>query len=109
MATNPNQFASDLAAAIREIGGDPVLLGIVRDNKDSHREKILEGLKADALITSAGASAGDRDLVLEVLAELGVRQIFQKGDIKPGGPKAFGMSGGIKLGLMAEKKDTASE
>ena len=31
-----------------------------------------EGLKADALITSAGVSAGDRDLVRDCLAELGV-------------------------------------
>ncbi len=88
-----NSNAYFLAAAIRETGADPVILRIASDNKESHREMMLEGLKADALITSAGVSGGDRDFVLEVLAELGVRQIFLKGDIKPGGPKSFGMKG----------------
>ncbi len=86
-----NSNALSLAAAIREIGAEPVILGIARDNRESHREKMIEGLKADALITSAGVSAGDRDLVRECLAELGVRKLFWKVGIKPGGPTAFGM------------------
>ena len=89
-----NSNALSLAAAIREIGAEPVILGIARDNKENHREKMLEGLKADALITSAGVSAGDRDFVREVLAELGVEQLFWKVDIKPGGPTAFGVKDG---------------
>ena len=63
----------------------PQILGIARDNRESHREKMQEGLKADALITSAGVSAGDRDLVRDVLGELGVTQLFWKVDMKPGG------------------------
>jgi molybdopterin molybdotransferase len=50
-----------------------------------------EGLKSDALITSAGVSAGDRDLVRDVLGELGVQQLFWRVDMKPGGPTAFGL------------------
>ena len=88
-----NNNAYFLAAAVRETGADPIIISIASDDKESLREKIIEGLKADALITSAGVSGGDRDFVLEVLAELGVRQIFLKGDIKPGGPKSFGMKG----------------
>jgi molybdopterin molybdotransferase len=86
-----NSNALSLAAAIRETGAEPVIIGIARDNRESHREKMLEGLKADALITSAGVSAGDKDFVRDVLAELGVQQIFWKVDIKPGGPTAFGV------------------
>ena len=89
-----NSNALSLAAAVREIGAEPVILGIARDNRESHREKMAEGLKADALITSAGVSAGDRDLVRDCLAELEVRQLFWKVDIKPGGPVAFGMKEG---------------
>ena len=89
-----NSNALSLAAAVREIGSEPVLLGIARDSRESHREKMVEGLKADALITSAGVSAGDRDLVRDCLAELGVSQLFWKVDIKPGGPVAFGMKEG---------------
>jgi molybdopterin molybdotransferase len=89
-----NSNALSLAAAVMEIGALPIILGIARDNPESHREKIAEGFKADALITSAGVSAGDRDLVRDVLRELGVEQIFWRVDIKPGGPTAFGMREG---------------
>jgi molybdopterin molybdotransferase len=89
-----NSNALSLAAALREIGAEPVLLGIARDSRESHREMMAEGLKADALITSAGVSAGDRDLVRDCLAEIGVVQLFWKVDIKPGGPTAFGMKEG---------------
>jgi len=84
-----NSNAFSLAAAVRECGGVPVILGIARDNVESHREKLREGLASDVLITSAGVSAGDRDLVRDVLAELGVRQLFWKVAMKPGGPTAF--------------------
>lgn len=89
-----NSNALSLAAAVKEIGAIPLILGIARDNPESHREKMIEGLKADALITSAGVSAGDRDFVREVLGELGVTQLFWRVDIKPGGPTAFGVKDG---------------
>jgi molybdopterin molybdotransferase len=84
-----NSNALSLAAAVKEVGAEPVLLGIATDDARSHRDKIREGLKYDAMITSAGVSAGDRDLVREILEDEGVRQIFWRVDIKPGGPTAF--------------------
>lgn len=86
-----NSNAHSLAAAVAETGCIPLIIGIARDNRESHLEKLREGLKADVLITSAGVSAGDRDLVREVLRELGAEQIFWKIGIKPGGPTAFSM------------------
>jgi len=88
-----NSNIYSLAAAVRDAGGEPQLLGIARDNLESHREKLARGLKADVLITSAGVSAGDRDLVRDVLEELGVEQKFWKIAIKPGRPTAFGVRG----------------
>ncbi len=88
-----NSNAFSLAAAVRDAGGEPLLLGIARDNRESHREKLAQGLTADVLITSAGVSAGDHDLVREVLQELGVEQLFWKIAIKPGRPTAFGVKG----------------
>jgi molybdopterin molybdotransferase len=92
-----NSNSWSLAAAVKEIGAEPVMLGIARDNLASLREKLSAGLACDALITSAGVSAGDRDLVREVLAELGVAQLFWKIDIKPGRPTAFGMKGTVPV------------
>lgn len=82
-----------LAAAIRETGAEPQLLGIARDDRDSLREKLKSGLEADVLVTSAGVSAGDRDYVREILDELGVEQQFWKVGIKPGKPTAFALRG----------------
>ncbi|MBV5341872.1 MAG: molybdopterin molybdotransferase MoeA, partial [Deltaproteobacteria bacterium] len=86
-----NSNALSLAAAVAEMGCIPRIVGIARDTRESHLEKLREGLNADVLITSAGVSAGDRDLVRDVLIELGVEQIFWKVGIKPGGPTAFAM------------------
>ncbi|HEX9024529.1 MAG TPA: gephyrin-like molybdotransferase Glp [Geobacteraceae bacterium] len=89
-----NSNALSLAAAVKETGALPVILGIARDDRESHRKKLAEGFKADVLITSAGVSAGDRDLVRDVLREMDVEQIFWRVDMKPGGPTAFGMKEG---------------
>lgn len=88
-----NSNALSLAAAVKETGCIPRIIGIARDNRESHVEKIGEGLKADVLITSAGVSAGDCDLVRDILEELGAKQMFWKVGIKPGGPTAFAMHG----------------
>jgi molybdopterin molybdotransferase len=88
-----NSNTLSLAAAVQEAGCIPRIIGIARDNRESHVEKLGEGLKADVLITSAGVSAGDCDLVRDVLEELGAKQIFWKVGIKPGGPTAFAMHG----------------
>lgn len=86
-----NSNSLSLAAAVKEAGAIPRLLGIARDNRISHLDKLRQGLQSDCLITSAGASAGDRDLVRAVLEELGVKFLFTKVAMKPGKPTAFGI------------------
>lgn len=92
-----NSNAFSLAAAVQECGGEPVLLGIARDEWQSHEQLFRAGLECDALITSAGVSTGDRDLVREVLEALGVKQLFWKIAMKPGGPTAFGIKGKVPV------------
>lgn len=88
-----NSNSLGLAAAVKAAGAEPIMLGIARDTMESHREKIREGLLADVLITSAGVSCGDRDLVRDMLEECGVASLFWKLKVKPGGTTAFGMKG----------------
>jgi molybdopterin molybdotransferase len=89
-----NSNTLSLAASLLEIGAVPVILGIARDDPGEMREKLIEGFKADALITSAGVSAGDRDFVRGVLKDLQVKQLFRQVEMKPGGPTAFGVRDG---------------
>jgi molybdopterin molybdotransferase len=82
-----------VAAAVKQLGGEPAVLGIARDERESLHALLEEGLRADVLVTSAGVSMGDRDLVREVLDALEVKQVFWKIDIKPGRPTAFAVRG----------------
>jgi len=89
---NSNDYS--IAAAVKQLGGEPVLLGIARDDRQSLTEKIAAGLEEDVLITTAGVSMGDHDLVCDVLKALQVERRFWKVDIKPGRPTAFGLKNG---------------
>ncbi|MEZ6068887.1 MAG: molybdopterin molybdotransferase MoeA [Pirellulales bacterium] len=82
-----------LTAAVDECGGAAIDLGIARDERDDLRQRIEHGLEADVLLLSGGVSAGVLDLVPEVLAELGVREVFHKVQLKPGKPLWFGVHG----------------
>jgi molybdopterin molybdotransferase len=82
-----------LAAAAQECGATVQILGIARDTTASHIEKMTTGFQADFFITSAGVSVGERDLVREVLAGLGVSFLFHSVDVRPGGPTTFGVKG----------------
>ena len=81
--------APGLAALIEEYGGVPLRLGIARDTVEALTAKIQEALAADLVVTSAGVSRGDFDIVKEVLAREGAVD-FWTVRMKPGKPLAFG-------------------
>jgi molybdopterin molybdotransferase len=83
-----------LAAQVIQYGGIPKLLGIARDSIESLESKIWEARSADILITSAGVSVGDYDIVKDVLARQG-DVTFWTVRMKPGKPLAFGV---LRLG-----------
>lgn len=87
-----NQYS--VAAQVIRHGGIPVMLGIARDTVESLEEKIFEGTRqADLLLTSAGVSRGDYDVVKEVLTRHGNIDLWTVA-IRPGKPLAFGMISG---------------
>ncbi len=67
--------------------------GPVPDNKEKLTDALVEAMKADVVMISAGVSAGDHDFVPEVLLKLGVEKVFHKIDLKPGHPLWFGVRG----------------
>lgn len=85
---NSNSYG--IAAAVREAGGIPLLLGIARDTPAALKEKISQGLNADMLVLSGGVSMGDYDFTKAVFRELGAEMHFWKLAIRPGQPLAFG-------------------
>jgi molybdopterin molybdotransferase len=70
-------------------------LGIVKDDKSALEKAILSAFDwgADVLLTTGGASVGERDYIQEVLRNLGVNLDFWKLAIRPGKPLMFGTRG----------------
>ena len=84
-----------LAALLAPFAESILDLGIVPDDKPKLDAKLLEAFDAgvDILITTGGASVGDRDYVQEVLKDLGVELDFWKLRMRPGKPLMFGTRG----------------
>ena len=96
---NSNNYG--LAAAVQRAGGVPLVLGVARDRIDDITARIHAAIeaKADFLLTSAGVSVGEFDLVKKVLAKEGEIS-FWRVRMKPGKPLAFGRIGRMPhLGL----------
>jgi molybdopterin molybdotransferase len=90
--------AYSIAAMVQANGGLPKRLGIAGDTVDDLTAKIRAGLDADMLVTSAGVSRGDYDVVKDVLAKEGEID-FWTVRMRPGKPLAFGAfpSGGRRV------------
>jgi molybdopterin molybdotransferase len=82
-----------IAAQCREVGAEPVYLGIARDTPEDLERLLRAGLTAHVLVSSAGVSVGDRDYVRPVLEKLGCALVFWGVRIKPGFPLVFGRFG----------------
>ncbi len=79
-----------LSALVTQYGGVPRRFGIAQDTIPALTAKINEALAdCDLVITSAGVSRGDFDVVKEVLAREGAID-FWTVRMKPGKPLAFG-------------------
>ena len=83
-----------LASLVKDSGGQPLVLGIARDNPEALRSIFRAALAADMIISSGGVSVGDYDLVKDMLRELGAEMKFWKVHMRPGQPLAFGVIGG---------------
>jgi molybdopterin molybdotransferase len=88
-----NSNAWVLAAAVRDAGGDPVVLPIVRDRFDDIRARIEEAAQADVVLSTGGVSVGEFDFVRDALDAIGVERRFWKVAQKPGKPLTFGTLG----------------
>jgi molybdopterin molybdotransferase len=89
-----NSNAWSMAVQVRRAGGEPQILPIARDNYESTRGLIEQGLEHDLLLLSGGVSAGKYDIVERVLADLGAKFFFDRVLVQPGQPLVFGTARG---------------
>lgn len=96
----PSSNATMLAALFGALGCVVTDLGIARDDLDDLGAAIDRAGEADLLITTGGASVGDRDLVRPALIAAGATIDFWKVALRPGKPLMAGRRGGqVVLGL----------
>jgi putative molybdopterin biosynthesis protein len=88
--------AQVLADAIRELGCEPLRLGIVIDDIEHLRAKVREALaSADVVLLSGGTSKGAGDVSYRVVSELTEPGIVAHGvALKPGKPICLAATGG---------------
>ena len=84
-----NSNAYGVAAAVRKEGGVPRIIGIARDTVESLNDSLDMALDTDMVITSAGVSKGDYDVVKDVLAQRGEIALWSV-RMRPAKPLAFG-------------------
>jgi molybdopterin molybdotransferase len=82
-----------LSAQVMECGALPLQLGIAKDVSAEIEEKFRQGLRADVIVSSAGVSVGEYDMVKDVLRRIGFEMDFWGVAMRPGQPLAFGTIG----------------
>jgi molybdopterin molybdotransferase len=92
-----NAFA--VLGLVAEAGGEAFDLGIVPDRTEEIEAAVARARRenADILVTIAGASVGDRDLVREALGREGMNLSFWKVNMKPGKPLIHGKIGPMRV------------
>jgi len=77
-----------LGHMVREVGGEPLNLGIARDQVDEIVAKLKVGLEtSDLILTTGGTSTGHSDLVIDACKQLGDPGLIVHGvALRPGRP-----------------------
>ncbi len=84
-----------LAAAVEELGGVPVTLGIARDEEAAISTLLAAGLQHDMVLLSGGTSKGAGDLAYRVVSRLERPGIVVHGAaLKPGKPICLAVTDG---------------
>jgi len=91
--------AQILADAVRELGGEPMRLGIVADDVVALRDRLRHAIaSADIVLLSGGTSKGAGDISYRVVAELTDPGIVAHGvALKPGKPICLAATRGVPV------------
>lgn len=98
---NANQLI--LSAMCKQIGAEPVNLGLARDQLDEITRRIGEAVKqADVVITTGGTSVGHADLVPIAVNKLGKHGVIIHGiAMRPAMPTALGIVQGKPVFILS--------
>src|SRR6185436_19542347 len=82
----PHTNTYSLMAQVLETGGDPVSLGVAPDRLEAIEERVHRARDADVILSSAGVSVGELDLVRDAFTRAGAELHLWKVSRLPGKP-----------------------
>jgi molybdopterin molybdotransferase len=85
-----NSSAYSLYSEIKKYGAVTSYTGLAKDTIDDTKQKFLEALKSDVVISTGGVSKGKYDFVKEIYRDLNIEIQFETVNVKPGRPFVFG-------------------
>jgi len=86
--------AAIIGAAVEELGGEPVHLGVIPDDEEALASALDRGLQCDLVLFSGGTSKGAGDLSYRVMSRLQDPGIVAHGvALKPGKPICLAVTG----------------
>ena len=95
LVRNSNSYS--LYALAEEAGAEPIVLGIVPDERDVLLDTLRTAAgNCDLIISTGGVSEGDYDVMRDILVERG-EVFFRRVRMKPGKPNTFGIIYGIPI------------
>jgi molybdopterin molybdotransferase len=86
----PNTNTYSLMAQVLETGGEPISLGVAPDRLEAIEERVRRAKDADVILSSAGVSVGELDLVRDAFTRAGAALHLWKVSMRPGKPITFG-------------------
>ena len=87
--------AAIIGAAVEELGGDPVQLGVVPDDPEALARALTQGLQYDLVLLSGGTSKGAGDISYRIVSGLDNPGIVAHGvALKPGKPICLAVTDG---------------
>jgi molybdopterin molybdotransferase len=96
-----NSNATMLAASLGVDGADVTKTIVAKDTVQALRAALSRAMAwCDLLITTGGASAGERDLVKSTLEDIGARFAFRSVAMRPAKPCAFGKFGNTFVAVL---------
>jgi len=103
-----NSNAVVVAATAAAWGCEVALQAHAADDAGALRATLESALSTcDLLITSGGASIGERDLVRPLLRELGCKFAFDKVALRPAKPSAFATRGDVRVAVLPGNPSSA--
>ena len=93
--------AAIIGAAVEELGGTPVQLGVIPDDDDALASALARGLQSDLVVFSGGTSKGAGDLSYRVVSRLRDPGVVAHGvALKPGKPICLAVTGSTPVVIL---------